>query len=101
MQLKDKVIVITGAFGQLGRAVTQQLLADGAQAALLDVSQGEAPAGAQAWKVDLTSLADARRVLDAVAASFGRVDGIVNIAGGFRWQTVGDSDDLAEWDALH
>jgi NAD(P)-dependent dehydrogenase (short-subunit alcohol dehydrogenase family) len=101
MQLKDKVIVITGAFGQLGRAVTQQVLADGAQAALLDVSQGEAPAGARGWKVDLTSLAGARRVLDAVAAQFGRVDGIVNIAGGFKWQTVGDSDDLAEWDALH
>ena len=31
-----------------------------------------------------------------VKARFGRLDALVNIAGGFRWETVadGDSDDL-------
>jgi NAD(P)-dependent dehydrogenase (short-subunit alcohol dehydrogenase family) len=100
MQLTGKVIVITGAFGQLGRAATAEFLAQGAQLALLDVVTGDAPANAAAWKVDLTSLSDTTRVLDEAAARFGRIDGLVNIAGGFRWQTVADSADLAEWGKL-
>jgi len=100
MQLAGKVVVVTGAFGQLGRAVAQEVLAQGGSAAMLDVVAGEAPAGAAAWKVDLTSLADTTRVLAQVAEHFGRIDGLANIAGGFRWQTLADSADLAEWTAL-
>lgn len=100
MQLSNKVIVITGAFGQLGRAATAEFLSQGAKLALLDVAAGDAPQNAAAWKVDLTSLADVTRVFDEIAQRFGRIDGIVNIAGGFRWQTVADSADLAEWSKL-
>lgn len=100
MQLAGKVVVVTGAFGQLGRAVTRELLAQGAQVALLDVATGEAPQGAAAWKVDLTSLPDTARVLEAAAQRFGRVDALVNVAGGFRWQTLEQSEDLGEWSTL-
>ena len=100
MQLAGKVVVVTGAFGQLGRAVVQEVLAQGGRAALLDVVAGQAPEGGAAWKVDLTSLADASRVLAEVAGQFGRIDALANIAGGFRWQTLEASDDLAEWTAL-
>ena len=101
MQLAGKVVVVTGAFGQLGRAVTAEVLARGAQAALLDVAAGVPPDGAAAWQVDLTSLPDTARVLDAVAARFGRIDALVNVAGGFRWQTLEQSAELAEWNALY
>lgn len=101
MQLEGKVIVVTGAFGQLGRAVVDEVRAQGGRAALLDVSEGQAPEGSRAWQLDLTSLADATRVFEQVAEHFGRIDGLANIAGGFRWQTVGESRDLAEWSALH
>jgi NAD(P)-dependent dehydrogenase (short-subunit alcohol dehydrogenase family) len=100
MQLTSKVIAITGAFGQLGRAVTQEVLSQGAKAILLDVATGEAPDGTAAWKVDLTSSTDVTRVLAEAATHFGRLDAIVNIAGGFRWQTVADSADLQEWNTL-
>ena len=67
MQLTGKVVVVTGAFGVLGRAVAREVLAQGARVALLDVASGEVPHGAAAWQVDLRSLADTRQVLDAVA----------------------------------
>jgi NAD(P)-dependent dehydrogenase (short-subunit alcohol dehydrogenase family) len=100
MKLKDKVVVITGAFGQLGRAMTQEVLTQGARAVLLDRAAGDAPAQSAAWKVDLTSLADVERVFGEAARQFGRVDALVNIAGGFRWQTLEKSEDLSEWNAL-
>jgi NAD(P)-dependent dehydrogenase (short-subunit alcohol dehydrogenase family) len=100
MQLQDKVVVVTGAFGQLGRAVVQEVLAQGGRTALLDVVVGEPPAGTRAWKVDLASLPDARRVLVQVAEHFGRIDALVNVAGGFRFQTLDQSEDLSEWTAL-
>jgi NAD(P)-dependent dehydrogenase (short-subunit alcohol dehydrogenase family) len=100
MTLQDKVVVVTGAFGQLGRAVVQEVLAQGGRPALLDVAAGEPPAGTRAWKVDLADLPDARRVLAQVAEDFGRIDALVNVAGGFRWQTLEQSEDLGEWTAL-
>lgn len=101
MRLDGKVIVVTGAFGQLGRAVVKEVHDHGGQVAALDLGGGEAPEGARAWKVDLTSLADTTRVFAEVAGKFGGIDGLANIAGGFRWQTLGDSEDLAEWAMLH
>jgi NAD(P)-dependent dehydrogenase (short-subunit alcohol dehydrogenase family) len=104
MQLEGKTIVVTGAFGQLGRAVVEEALAAGANVALLDVAtgaSGESPDRTRAWQVDLTSLADATRVFGEVARHFGRIDGLANIAGGFRWQTLEASEDLSEWQRLH
>lgn len=100
MPLEGKVVVVTGAFGQLGRAVVDEVRAQGGRVALLDVTQGDAPEGGRTWKVDLTALADTTRVFGEIAAHFGRIDGLANIAGGFRWQTLGESEDLAEWTAL-
>jgi NAD(P)-dependent dehydrogenase (short-subunit alcohol dehydrogenase family) len=100
MQLQGKVVVVTGAFGQLGRAVTAEALGQGARCALLDVHVGDVPAEAAAWPVDLTRLADVERALGEVAAKFGRIDGLVNVAGGFRWQTLEGSADLQEWGTL-
>jgi NAD(P)-dependent dehydrogenase (short-subunit alcohol dehydrogenase family) len=101
MPLDDKVIVITGAFGQLGRAVTAEVLRQHAKAALLDIAVGDAPDGAHPWRVDLASLADTREAMNAIAARFGRIDGLVNIAGGFTWQTLEDDGDLSEWQRMY
>lgn len=100
MQLEGKVIVVTGAFGQVGRAVVAEVLRQGAAAALLDVVAGSPPEGAHAWKVDLKSLDGVREVLDDVVARFGRIDGLVNVAGGFRWTSLEDCSDLGDWEAM-
>ncbi|TFZ03153.1 SDR family oxidoreductase [Ramlibacter henchirensis] len=99
--MQAKVVAVTGAFGQLGRAVVEEVRAQGARVALLDVSGGQAPEGSRAWRVDLTSLADATRTFDEIAEHFGRLDALANVAGGFRWQTLEASSDLSEWDLLH
>ena len=31
---------------------------------------------------------------------FGRIDALVNVAGGFRWQSLEQSEDLAEWASM-
>ncbi|MDB5830127.1 MAG: Short-chain dehydrogenase/reductase [Variovorax sp.] len=100
MSLNGRIVVVTGALGQLGRAVVSEVTRQGARAALLDVAEGTAPDGAPSWRVDLTSLAETTRVLGEVAQRFGRIDALVNIAGGFRWQTVEGSTDLVEWNSL-
>lgn len=101
MQLQGKVVAVTGAFGQLGRAVTDEVLRQGGRVAMLGHSHGAtAPEGAAAWDVDLTSLAGVTRALGEAAQRFGGLHGLVNVAGGFRWQKLADSPDLAEWTAL-
>lgn len=100
-QLAGKIVVVTGAFGQLGRAVVDEVRTQGARAALLGRHVGEAPEGSRAWAVDLTSLAETTRTFDEIARHFGRIDALANIAGGFRWQTLEGSTDLAEWTQLH
>lgn len=101
MQLAGKIVVVTGAFGQLGRAVVDEVRAQGGRTALLGRHAGEAPEGSRAWPVDLTSFAETTRVFDEIARHFGRIDALANIAGGFRWQTLEGSADLAEWAQLH
>ena len=101
MDFAGKVVVVTGASGQLGQAVVDEVRARGAKVALLGRSAIDAPQGARAWKMDAGSLQDATRVFAEIAAHFGRVDALANVAGAFRWQTLEDSTDLTEWDALH
>ena len=98
--MRDKVVVVTGGFGVLGRAVGNAARAAGASVAL--IGHGEAsPAPAEdrlltIGDVDLADLAQAGRAFEAVAARWGRIDGLANVAGGFRWQRL-DGGDLAIW----
>jgi NAD(P)-dependent dehydrogenase (short-subunit alcohol dehydrogenase family) len=50
--------------------------------------------------VDLTSPAEARRAMDTAASKLGGIDVLVNIAGGFRWETIADGK-LDTWDFLY
>lgn len=100
MQLAGKVVVVTGAFGQLGRAVVDEVLAQGAEAAMLGRSPGDAPQGARAWKVDVSALAQTTRAMADIAAHFGRIDALANIAGAFRWQQLADGTDLSAWSEM-
>jgi len=101
MELESKVVVVTGALGQLGRAVVEEVLARGARVALLDMSAEIVSGRSRGWAVDLTSISDTTRVFEEVAQHFGRVDALASIAGGFRWQTLENSQDLLEWQRMH
>lgn len=92
--MTDRVIAITGGHGVLGRAVVEAALADGLKVAIIDHAPGQsAPEGVlELGGVDLTDPAAAQTAIDRVAAHFGRLDALLNIAGGFVWQTTDDAD---------
>lgn len=92
--MTDRVIAITGGHGVLGRAVVEAALADGLKVAIIDHAPGQsAPEGVlELGGVDLTDPASAQTAIDRVAAHFGRLDALFNIAGGFVWQTTDDAD---------
>jgi NAD(P)-dependent dehydrogenase (short-subunit alcohol dehydrogenase family) len=92
--MSQRVIAITGGHGDLGRAVVEAALSDGLQVAVIDHATGQTvPEGVLALGgVDLTDPAPARTAIEAVVAHFGRLDALLNIAGGFVWQTTDDAD---------
>src|SRR5205807_4151532 len=99
--MDGKVVVVTGASGALGKVVAEAALARGARLAGVDhvVSQIAPSANRiELGGVDLSNATAAKTAMDAVAARFGRIDGLVNIAGGFAFETVaeGDSDTCNE-----
>jgi len=100
--MAGRVIVITGAFGVLGSAVARAAAGQGARVALIDFAQdGPVPDRALALGgVDLTDSAQVGAAIEAVAAHFGGVDALLNIAGGFAWQTLVDGP-ADTWAALY
>ncbi|WP_439540615.1 SDR family oxidoreductase [Sphingomonas sp.] len=98
--LTARLVVVTGAAGVLGRAVCAELLATGHAVAGIDLAPFVDPALALSLSgIDLT---DAASVADAFARieALGPLHGLVNVAGGFRWETVADGD-VESWDFLY
>ncbi|MFZ5728823.1 MAG: SDR family NAD(P)-dependent oxidoreductase [Pseudomonadota bacterium] len=103
----SRVVAVTGAFGVLGEVVATAAAAQGARLALIEHAprppEGLVEAcGAQTLVVagvDLADPAAAQSAMDQVADRFGGLDALINIAGGFRWQTV-EAGDPAQWDRL-
>ena len=95
-----RTVVITGSHGVLGRAVLEAALADGLNLAVIDHARGAAvPDGVLDLSgVDLTDGPAAEQAMSAVAVRFGRIDALLNIAGGFVWQTVDDAEPA--WDRM-
>jgi len=87
-----KVAIVTGAAGNLGGAVARAFASQGARLALVDLDpqaiertrQG-LPAGCEsaAFPTDLMDAQAVEAMASAVAAHYGRVDVLANIAGGF------------------
>jgi NAD(P)-dependent dehydrogenase (short-subunit alcohol dehydrogenase family) len=101
----SRVYAITGAFGVLGSAVARAAADEGARLALIDfadLAPPDMPSGPDVLVlggVDLTDAVAASAAIDALADRFGGVDALLNIAGGFSWNTLETS--LAEgWHRL-
>lgn len=101
MELKDKVVVVTGALGSLGRAVSGGAAACGATVVAVDVVDGEPAQGVESSPaLDLGDAAATEAGLAAIAEKYGRIDALVNIAGGFRWETL-EEGSIDTWDLLY
>jgi NAD(P)-dependent dehydrogenase (short-subunit alcohol dehydrogenase family) len=93
--MDGKVIVVTGALGALGKVVAEQVLARGARVAGIDHARSQAqatPHRIEIGGVDLSDAAQAKKAIDAAAAHFGKLDALINIAGGFAFETVAEGD---------
>jgi NAD(P)-dependent dehydrogenase (short-subunit alcohol dehydrogenase family) len=93
--MNGKVIVVTGASGALGKVVAEVAQARGAKVAGVDHAPSQVaatPNRIELGGVDLTDAAQAQKAIDAVAAHFGRLDVLVNIAGGFAFEAVAEGD---------
>jgi 3(or 17)beta-hydroxysteroid dehydrogenase len=86
-RLRDKVILITGGAGAVGSAVAEAIVQQGGIAIDTDLGGREGIDHV----LDVTSEADWQRVIDAVEASAGRLDGLVNAAGIAELGTVEDT----------
>lgn len=91
-RLRDKVILITGAAGGIGSAVAEAVVRNGGLAVVSDLA---GRAGID-HALDVTSEAEWQRVVEAIGASAGRLDGLVNAAGIATVGTVDDTD-FATW----
>ena len=101
--MNGKVVVITGALGALGRVVVESAVKRGARVAGIDHAPALTAATAdriELGHVDLTDAAQARQAIDAAATHFGKLDALVNIAGGFIFETVADGD-AKSWQRMH
>lgn len=99
--MSERVVAITGGHGVLGKAVVAAALTQGLKVAVIDHASGHAaPDGVlEIGGVDLTDPAAAKAAIETVAAHFGRLDALLNIAGGFVWQTVEGGAD--EWGRMY
>lgn len=86
-RLDGKVIVLTGGATLIGAGVAQVLLKAGAKVAVFDIDEAggaRAVAGqedrARFWSVDVTQDEALNQAVAQVAAHFGRIDGLVNLA---------------------
>ncbi len=93
--MDGKIIVVTGASGALGKVVAEVALARGARVAGVDHAKSQVPAAADRIEiggVDLSDASEAKKAIDDAAAHFGQLDALINIAGGFAFESVAEGD---------
>ena len=110
MDTKHRTVVVTGAAGNLGRAVASAFAAQGANLVLVDLKRealaaayGDENSEGEQRLFLATNLLEQEQVNLAVTAAmqrFGRIDVLCNLAGGFRMgDAVHESSDQ-NWDFL-
>lgn len=107
MSFDNRTVIVTGAAGNLGKAVAAAFAALGANLVLVDLKR-ESLAAAFGSENDrrlftaanLLDMAAAAGIAQAALARFGRIDVLCNIAGGFRMgEPVHETSD-ADWNFL-
>jgi NAD(P)-dependent dehydrogenase (short-subunit alcohol dehydrogenase family) len=108
--LKNQVVIITGAVGNLGVATARAFQNDGAKTVLVDRSPDRvrevfndiagSPDHILAGGVDLSDAASLGKLIEQTLGKFGRVDALVNTVGAYRGGKPVHETDLADWDFL-
>ncbi len=101
---QDRVVIITGGAGDIGRAAAARFGAGGASLVLidsdaraLDAAIGNLDAGALPRRLDVTDLGAVESAFGEIHARFDRIDVLVNCAGIYRHQNVVEMSE-EDWD---
>lgn len=103
--LEGMTVAVTGAFGALGSIVVETLAEAGARVVAidrLDEKVAAAPRHSVTVRggIDLAVRDEATAVFQSIRAEIGAIQGLVNIAGGFRWESIGQGS-VDTWDFLY
>src|SRR5690242_14011799 len=99
-------IIVTGGFGVLGQAVAEAFAAQGDKVARIDFAASPVVPMAGSLDIGGVNLTDSdstAAALEQVAAAHGGIDVLVNVAGGFTWETLeeGSLDSWARMQAMN
>lgn len=106
---EGKVAIVTGAAGNLGRAVCRALAAQGARVAMVDrdsqaleAARTGLPPGSDtaAFPADLIKPDSVSDMVERVTSRFGRIDILANIAGGFTMGPPLHETEDRDWDFM-
>ncbi len=96
-------VIVTGAAGALGREVVGVLAAAGYELTGVDITNGLDSVEGLSHRlnnVDLGMRDHVERAFKKAVSEAGPIEGLVNIAGGFEWETIADGD-ANTWDRLY
>lgn len=107
MSMQDKVVLVTGAAGNLGRAVVQTFSGRGARLVLLGRSLdslqrsfGEPGDSRLFVTADLTDAGQTTAAVHSAIAHFTRIDVLCHLTGGFRMGETVHETSAETWDFL-
>ena len=107
---KGKVAIVTGAAEGIGEATARKFGGHGADVVLLDLNQGKGEEIAAALralgtrsmavKTNVTASAEVEKAVEEVLRKLGKIDILVNVAGGFPARRLVVETSEEEWDAI-
>jgi len=102
MRSDNRTVMVTGASGNLGRAVAKAFADLGANLVLLDLKRGslQDSEGRFVLEADLLNPDSVRSAVEKALERFGRVDVLCNIAGAFRMGAPVHETKDADWEFL-
>lgn len=80
MKLQNKIIIVTGGNGLLGKSIINYLISKGASVINVDVAETSDVVSTFYVKCDITNPECVRKLVALVAEKFNRIDGLVNNA---------------------
>jgi len=99
MRFDQRIVMVTGAAGHLGRAVAKAFGELGASLVLLDLKEDQ-PGSHVFMQTDLRDADSVQQAADRALERFGRIDVLCNIAGAFRMGAQVHETKDADWDFL-
>jgi len=102
-RLENKVAIITGGTGGLGKAVVSVFLSEGAKVLSTYIARGHLGESVDIkeefgerlifGKANVTKAKDMSKIVERAIKRFGRVDFLINIVGGFAMAKIVDTDE--------